>query len=177
MIPSDIPTYTTTKQGALLQKLAVDKTCLEVGAYYGFTTVCMAQTAKLVVSIDNHRGDVHLGRTDTLQSFLGYLQRYKVLPKVAVMIGTFEECLPRLPEGMFDLAFIDGTHTYEAVKADIEMVEPLLKLKDDALIAFHDYKEPSEHTAGVTQAVDEKIQAGLLIPVEREGTLLVCRLA
>ena len=174
MIPSDIPTYTTTKQGALLQKLAVDKTCLEVGAYYGFTTVCMAQTAKLVVSIDNHRGDVHLGRTDTLQSFLGYLQRYKVLPKVAVMIGTFEECLPRLPREMFDMAFIDGTHTYEAVFSDTRECIRLVKPK--GLIAFHDYEEPSEHTSGVTKAVNEFIGWGELEIADREGTLLVCQL-
>lgn len=173
MIPSDIPTYTDTKQGALLQKLAVNKTVLEVGAYYGFTTVCMALTAKMVYSIDTHRGDIHLGRTDTLQSFLGYLQRYKVLPKVAIMIGEFSDILPRLEKKMFDLAFIDGTHTYEAVKQDIEMVLPLIK--DDGLISFHDYEEPSEHTAGVTKAVDEAWHDYHLIePRYREGTLLVC---
>jgi predicted O-methyltransferase YrrM len=180
VIPSDIPTYTTTKQGALLQKLAVNKTVLEVGAFFGFTTVCMAQFAKMVYSIDNHRGDIHLGRTDTLQPFLGYLQKYKVLPKVAILIGTFEEILPRLEYGMFDLAFIDGTHSYEAVKRDIEMVYPLVKKRETerqvgGLIAFHDYEEPASHTVGVTQAVDEFIESGALKPVDREGTLLVCQ--
>ena len=175
MIPSDIPTYTTTKQGALLQKLSVDKTCLEVGAFFGFTTVCMAQFAKMVYSIDNHRGDIHLGRTDTLQPFIGYLQKYKVLPKVAILIGESTDILPRLETNFFDLAFIDATHTYEAVSRDIALVEPLMKLKEDALIAFHDYQEPASHTVGVTQAVDEAIEEGVLEPVDREGTLLVCR--
>lgn len=175
MIPQDIPTYTTTKQGALLQKLSVNKTCLEVGAYYGFTTVCMAQHAKMVYSIDTHRGDVHLGRKDTLQSYLAYLQKYKVLSKVAVLIGESTEILPRLEQYFFDLAFIDATHTYEAVSTDIALVEPLMKLNTDALIAFHDYEEPAEHTLGVTQAVNEAIEEGNLEPVEREGTLLICR--
>jgi predicted O-methyltransferase YrrM len=174
LIPTDIHTHTTTRQGALLRKLATDKTCLEVGAWHGFTTVCMAQTAKMVYSVDSHRGDIHLGRRDTLQYFLANLQKYQVLSKVAILIGTFEEILPRLEPGMFDLAFIDGTHTYEAVSQDIQMVEPLMKM-GPAFIAFHDYEEPSEHTAGVTQAVDEAIARGAMEPVDREGTLLVCR--
>lgn len=178
IIPSDIPTYTEPKQGALLQRLSVNKTVLEVGAYYGFTTVCMAKTAKMVYSIDNHRGDIHLGRTDTLQSFLGYLQRYKVLNKVAIMIGESTDILPQLEIEMFDLAFIDATHTYEACKKDIELTIPLIKLgnnfQDRGKIAFHDYEEPAEHTAGVTQAVNEFIASGAIKPVDREGTLLVC---
>lgn len=175
MIPQDIPTATTTKQGALLQKLSVNKTCLEVGAYYGFTTVCMAQHAKMVYSIDNHRGDIHLGRKDTLQGYLAQLQKYKVLSKVAILIGESTDILPRLEHGMFDFAFIDATHTYEAVRADIALVEPLMKLNEDAFIAFHDYEETSNKQFGVTQAVDEAIEEGNLEPVEREGTLLVCR--
>lgn len=176
MIPSDIPTYTTTKQGALLQKLSVDKTVLEVGAFFGFTTVCMAQFAKMVYSIDNHRGDIHLGRTDTLQPFIGYLQKYKVLSKVAILIGESTDILPRLEERFFDLAFIDATHTYEAVKKDLELVHPLIKPGGNGgLIAFHDYEEPASHTVGVTQAVNEAIANSLITPVEREGTLLVCR--
>jgi len=175
MIPQDIPTHTTTKQGALLQKLSVNKTCLEVGAYYGFSTVCMAQHAKMVYSVDTHRGDIHLGRKDTFQPYLAHLQKYKVLSRVAILIGESTEILPRLESNFFDFAFIDATHTYEAVQIDIALVEPLMKLKEDAFIAFHDYEETAEHTFGVTQAVNEAIEEGNLEPVEREGTLLVCR--
>lgn len=177
MIP-EIPSYTTAKQGALLQKLAVNKIVLEVGAFYGFTTVCMAQTAKMVYSIDTHRGDIHIGRADTLQPFIGYLQRYKVLPKVALHIGESTEILPRLPLEVFDLAFIDATHTYEAVKKDLELVLPLMNIDPKrglGWIAFHDYEETGNPDFGVTQAVDEAIKAEILSPVEREGTLLVCQ--
>lgn len=173
MIPTDIHSYTTGKQGALLQRLAVNKTCLEVGAWHGFTTVCMAQTAKMVYSIDNHRGDIHLGRRDTLQPFLASLQKYKVLPKVAILIGESTDILPRLERQSFDLIFIDATHTYEAVKKDIELSFPLLTF--GGLIAFHDYEEKGNTDFGVTQAVDEFIAAGIFEPVEREGTLLVCQ--
>ena len=137
----------------------------------------MAQFAKMVYSIDNHRGDIHLGRTDTLQPFIGYLQKYKVLSKVAIHIGESTDILPRLPQ-IFDLAFIDATHSYDAVKKDMELTIPLLNIdhkRDLGLIAFHDYQEPASHTVGVTQAVDEAIAADILSPWEREGTLLVCK--
>lgn len=172
MIP-EIPSYTTVKQAQLLQKLATDKIVLEVGAFYGFTTVSMAQTARMVYSLDNHRGDIHLGRTDTLQPFIGYLQKYRVLPKVAILIGESTDILPRLQPLSFDLAFIDATHSYEAVKKDTDLVMPLVKQR--GLIAFHDYEEPASHTAGVTQAVNEYLENEELETYDREGTLLVCR--
>jgi hypothetical protein len=47
--------------------------------------------------------------------------------------------------------YIDGDHSYEACKADIERWIPWVV--DDGLIFFHDYGTP--HTPGVVRAVDE----------------------
>lgn len=80
-----------------------------------------------------------------------------------------------LPE--FDLAFIDGDHSKEAVESDI--AKCLEVLKPDGLIAFHDYRlKPNEGgdgwDEGVTAAVNELIENGGEI-VARHKTLAVVR--
>lgn len=47
------------------------------------------------------------------------------------------------PDGLFDLIFIDGDHTYEGVKMDWEMYHPFLK--KDGLVAFHDIIDTQRH--------------------------------
>lgn len=173
MIPTDVPALLSAEQGKMLQKYATDKTVLEIGSYMGFSTICMARTAKLVHSVDTHRGDVHLHRQDTFSYFLGYIQRYRVLDRVAISIGYSYDILPRLPSHTFDMAFIDATHTYDQVKQDINLTLPLLK--PGAIISFHDYME-SRHV-GVGQAVNEFIEKGTFKPIDQEDTLLICQLA
>lgn len=56
----------------------------------------------------------------------------------------------RFEDGTLDLVFLDGDHTYEAVKADINVWLP--KIKPGGLIAGDDY-QPS--WPGVIKAVDE----------------------
>ena len=51
-----------------------------------------------------------------------------------------------------DTLFIDGDHTYEGVKKDIEAWYP--KVKKGGTIIFHDYQRDKVHE-GVQQAVDE----------------------
>ena len=51
----------------------------------------------------------------------------------------------------FDLVYIDGLHTYDGVKNDIELYLP--KVKKGGYIAGHDYN--SKHFPGVKDAVDE----------------------
>src|SRR5439155_14171371 len=57
-----------------------------------------------------------------------------------------------------DLLFIDGDHSYEAVRADLEVWLP--KLKDDGIVAFHDY----DWAEGVRRAVRE-----FVVPLQAEG--------
>jgi len=54
----------------------------------------------------------------------------------------------------YDMIFIDGDHSYKAVKQDIQYWKPLVK--PGGILAGHDYsKHPSK--AGVIKAVNEKI--------------------
>ena len=54
-------------------------------------------------------------------------------------------------DGSLDFVYIDGLHTYEGVKNDIELYLP--KVKKGGYIAGHDYG--SKHFPGVKDAVDE----------------------
>lgn len=179
MIPTDIATFTNREEAQALQDICVGKTCLEVGAFEGFTTVAMARVAKLVVSVDLHKGKIGTGpdmiRGETLENFVRNLTRYHVLQKTAIIVGDSDEVLPRLKGFQFDVAFIDAEHTYESCKKDTENCISLLAPK--GLIAWHDYTEDrkTDWEFGVTQVIHESIKNFFLEKVSLTGTMLVCQ--
>jgi predicted O-methyltransferase YrrM len=73
-------------------------------------------------------------------------------------------------DGTIDLLFVDGDHTYEGVKEDIQQLLP--RTKEDAYILFHDYGNP----CGVKDAVDEYVERGMLGIARINHSLCVCRI-
>lgn len=63
----------------------------------------------------------------------------------------------------FDVIFIDGDHSYNGVKADIDLVIP--HAKKETLIIFHDIA--CAHVPGVQQAYEETLKQGRLIEIAR----------
>jgi hypothetical protein len=55
--PTDVRGWLTPKEGETLAQLAEGKLVLEIGSYHGLSTICMAQTAKMVHAIDWCRGE------------------------------------------------------------------------------------------------------------------------
>lgn len=70
--------------------------------------------------------------------------RYEILK------GRSDEMHTEIPDNSLGLVYIDGLHTYEGCKSDIENYYP--KLVDGGLIAFHDYMNPG---LGIDKAVNE----------------------
>jgi len=70
--------------------------------------------------------------------------------------------------GSLDLVFIDGDHSYEMVKLDIELWLP--KIKKGGIMCGHDYNwiGPDGYP-GVQKAVDEKFNTIYYIPDEKVG--------
>lgn len=68
-----------------------------------------------------------------------------------------------LGHGKFDFIFVDGDHSYDGVKQDIDLVIP--HADKDTIIGFHDIECP--HVPGVKQAYDEAIAAGKLVEIKR----------
>lgn len=62
----------------------------------------------------------------------------------------------RFEDKSFDFVFVDGSHKYEDVKADIRLWLP--KVRVGGIIAGHDYWSP-QNECGVKKAVDELIPA------------------
>ena len=150
VFPEDVDGWLTIWEGLKLSELAKDKRVLELGSYCGRSTICLAQTACYVVSIDPHDGRGTPTQTDTFDTFKANLARYDI--KNVDAYQTTE-----IPVGEeFDLVFIDASHDYESVCKDIERATAVLPY--DGLIVFHDYGGVDDR--GVTKAVDELLALG-----------------
>lgn len=130
-----IETSLTEREAACLQRLAAARTVLEVGAAYGFATVVMASKARYVITIDRH--DAHRGSLEALRSNLRSHSRDRV---VTVLVGDSLAVLPLLV-AQFDLVFLDGSHRFAGLWADLQQAERLLA--PGGQIAVHDYEEQS----------------------------------
>ena len=72
--------------------------------------------------------------------------------------GDSSSRLSLYPNEFFDMIYLDGDHSYEGVKKDLE--QAILKVKKGGWIMGHDYemnmiKAQNTYTFGVKQAVDE----------------------
>lgn len=151
IFPEDVDGWLTSWEGRKLSEIAKGKRVLELGSYCGRSTICIAQTAEHVVSIDPHDGRGTPYRQNTFDSFKANLQRYGIANVEAYQTTDFSD-----DHDKFDLVFIDAAHDYESVSKDIVRASSVLN--DGGLLAFHDYR--SVRDPGVTQAVDELLANG-----------------
>lgn len=154
--PVDVEGWLSQDEGKVLANLAQGKTVLEIGSYCGLSTICLAQTADTVHVVDTFMGTNTTKPQYTLPKFVENLSRYDVAQKVRVYEGTSATMVPGMTD-RFDLAFIDGSHDYEAVLQDARLAT--MVLKPGGLLAFHDYQRPIDPE--VTKAVDELISRGM----------------
>lgn len=168
----DVHGWLSDAEGSKLAGLASDKHVLEIGSFCGLSTIWMARTAATVTAVDPHDGrEQASGGKSTLEEFRKNLFSYGVDDRVNVIPGTSADVLPNL-DNMYDMAFVDGDHTVEGVRLDIELVSK--RVKPGGIVAFHDYMSPSD--PGVTPAVNEAVAAGRLTVLDRVDSLLVTRL-
>ncbi|MFN3825417.1 MAG: class I SAM-dependent methyltransferase [Pseudorhodobacter sp.] len=79
--------------------------------------------------------------------------------RVKTHAGDSSTNLRKMPDGYFDMIYIDGDHAYEGVKRDIEAAVP--KLKAEGVLIFNDYAVWSAATmfhCGVARAVHEFVR-------------------
>lgn len=173
----EIPSGMAREECAKLAELCAGKTVLEVGSYLGRSTVAVASVARLVHSVDWHKGDMHAGMGDTVHEFFRNLERYGLRERTVVHVGRNEEVLPSLVPGTFDVCFIDSFHAREAVERDVSLCRPLVKA--GGAVAFHDYGlriAPHGIPFGVTEAVDSLVsREGLRMELTRSLAVVFLR--
>lgn len=137
-----------------VMKLPEGSLIVEIGAYVGRSSHVLCTTAKLrnckVISIDPflpafdgwHNSDPKSAFTENVLTKFDNLQ---------LIEGYSQDVYEQVPN--CDFLFIDGDHSYEGVKSDMELYLP--KLKPGARVAFHDYVGSSFY--GLQQAVNEKV--------------------
>lgn len=146
----EIPSSVSDNEATKLAQLAAGKVVLEVGSWYGRSTIALASTAERVHAVDWHQGDPHAGMGDSLLVYAKNLIESGLRDKIITHVARIEDIVPLFTRGLFDGCFIDAFHTEKAVLRDFGLVSPLLK--SGAWVAFHDYGVPQ---FGVTQAVDK----------------------
>lgn len=135
------------------------RTFVELGVFRGdsFCAVCQAVSALRLpttcVGIDTWHGDIHIGEYDdsVYLDIAAYVEEHYA-SFASPMRRTFDEAAGEFKESSIDLLHIDGTHTYEAVRHDVDTW--LSKMSERGVIVMHDV---CEHQAefGVYRVWDE----------------------
>ena len=135
---------------------------VELGSANGYTFFVFCQAVSLnnasVYAIDTWRGDINTGLygEEIYQSVCLNLKTHFTEVDAHLVRSTFDKAAPDFPDSSVDLLFIDGCHTYDAVKSDYETWRS--KMSDRGVMVFHDTAVIAENF-GVHQFWKEITQA------------------
>jgi hypothetical protein len=118
---------------------------LEIGSFKGRSTVGIAYVARElglggVVAVDPHTSPASTdpdlkGKNTSYDDFVANLRTAGVFERVEIK-RAYSHDLAREWKQPIRFLWIDGDHTYEGAKADIDMFKPFLV--DGAIVAMHD---------------------------------------
>lgn len=166
------------ERGYLYQLAAeapVDAQVVEIGSWMGASTCFLAAGLRgagaKVFAVDNFQGlsmcgeDVtwyqrhfrKLGTNSTLEIFRANFAALGLSARAEPVVSDSLAAARAMADkrGSIDLIFVDGDHSYEACRADIDAWLPYLR--KGGVMAFHDF---GSRASGVTQAIFEAIKAG-----------------
>ena len=150
--------YKSGHRDFLLKKLPKNATCAEIGVRTGkFSTQILEYTKpKELYLIDTWSGGEVLTDevyTDEVakQYYDEVTKKFAKNEKVKIIKSRSAEASKQFPDSFFDWIYIDGDHSYQGVKADLEAYFD--KVKSGGFITGDDYKE--RQRLGVIKAVDE----------------------
>jgi hypothetical protein len=83
-------------------------------------------------------------------------QKFKADSRVTILRKKSSHSIKIFPDKYFDFAYIDGNHSYDFVKQDIELFYP--KIKENGWIIGDDYGNNGWWNNGVQKAIDEFIK-------------------
>jgi methyltransferase family protein len=92
--------------------------------------------------------------------------------QVVVHRQTSLDAVSAFADASLDWVYVDGDHTYEAVRADLGAYAP--KVRPDGFVAGDDYREGGKYGGGVKRAVDEVVASGALeLVLQRDRQFLL----
>ena len=138
--PEDVPGWRTLSEAELLWRTAAELRVLELGTALGRSTVCLAQKAQHVVTVDI------ADQSEALE----WLRRYELVERVEFHQGDSHDVCQRLT-GLFGLIVIDTLPAAACLQRDITSALPLLE--PGGLLAFPNYPDP--RWPDVRRVVDE----------------------
>jgi len=129
-------------------------TIAEIGSWKGRSTNALATGCKgTVVAIDHFLGskgeEIQHAEAKEDVIYNQFLDNTKQFKNIKVIRESSEEASKLFPDKSFEMVFIDGEHTYEGVKKDIELWMP----KATKIICGHDY---CDNWLEVKRAIEEK---------------------
>jgi predicted O-methyltransferase YrrM len=171
---SKIFTYTNQNELRKLYELASNcpsgSVALEIGSHLGASSCYIAAGLKQnnghLLCVDTWGNETMIeGRQDT------YLEFHKNTSGVKQQITTIRKRSDDVVENdiktQLNLVFIDGDHSYQAVKKDFETVQKWMT--EDGIIAFHDFN--NINFEGVSRVVGEALSSGKWVLVGKVDTL------
>ena len=90
-------------------------------------------------------------KLNSLKSVTKFLKKFQ--NNIKLMKGNSLEILPKIDLKIFDMIFVDGGHSYETVKSEMDYI--LNNIKNSCLVVCDDYT--LLETPGVKKAIDEAI--------------------
>jgi hypothetical protein len=132
--------------------LPANLTWAEIGCYDGASAELWMLKCSKLYCIDTWDWTLEfhpVPPAEVEQRFDNRLQPYS--DRLVKIKGASELVYNQIPDRSLDGIYIDGNHTYEYCKRDIELYIP--KLKDSAIITGHDYGNTA--TPDVKVAIDE----------------------
>lgn len=138
----DIPTYTTANELIKLYKLSKqlksNSICVEVGSYIGASSLMISKgiaKGSILYCIDTWENDAMTeGKWNSLEIFKD--NTHSVVSKIKMMKSKSVDAAKDFNQEI-DFIFIDGDHSYEGVKSDVDVWFP--KLKSGGIIIMHDF--------------------------------------
>lgn len=119
---------------------------VELGSFYGCSMFAFAQAVKdLNLDTKLYAVDLwevfdkfteHDYQEDVYSAFLQIREQCYARQDIEMMKMSFDQAIDHIEDRSIDILHIDGSHFYEDVKHDFETWR--YKLKDDAVILFHD---------------------------------------
>jgi hypothetical protein len=139
---TDIDGWMDHKELIYLSEMAsYSKFTIEIGSYKGRSSVVLSNSDKLVCIDDWEKEEI-------FEEF-----KRNIKPNTEYLKGHSDDMVDKFKDGCADLIFIDGGHTYNQVKKDLNNYWN--KLKVGGKMCLHDYIYPK---FGVKEAVDEFVK-------------------